>query len=75
MSYHRIGCLQHIICVNDLFVVLMFFSVVTYFNICAHCLFIVFRTNEKAHLLKNVKNVFNFKSRLHSTTEVEMNRK
>lgn len=42
---------------------------------CAHCLFVVFRTNEKARLLKNVKNVFNFKSRLQLTTEVEMNRK
>lgn len=53
----------------------MFFSVVTYVNMCAQYLFIVFRTNEKAHLLKNVKNVFNFKSRLQSTTEVEMNSK
>ncbi|CAH1730930.1 probable phospholipid-transporting ATPase IA isoform X2 [Aphis gossypii] len=31
------------------------------------------RTNEKARLLENVKSVFNFKSRLQSTTEVEMN--
>jgi len=38
-------------------------------------LLIVSRTNEKARLLKNVKNVFNFKSRLQSATEVEMNRK
>lgn len=53
----------------------MFLSVVTYVNMCAHYLFIVSRTNEKARLLENVKNVFNFKSRLQSTTEVEMNRK
>lgn len=50
-------------------------SVITYVNMCAHCLFIVFRTNEKACLLKNVKNVFSFKTRLELTTEVEMNRK
>ncbi|XP_050425545.1 probable phospholipid-transporting ATPase IA isoform X2 [Adelges cooleyi] len=31
------------------------------------------RTNEKAFLLKNVKNVFNFKSRLQSNSDVEMN--
>ncbi|XP_025421825.1 probable phospholipid-transporting ATPase IA isoform X2 [Sipha flava] len=31
------------------------------------------RTNEKARLLENVKNVFSFKSRLPSTLEVEMN--
>ncbi|VVC44111.1 Hypothetical protein CINCED_3A002426 [Cinara cedri] len=31
------------------------------------------RVNEKARLLKNVKNVFSFKSRLQTTTEVEMN--
>lgn len=41
----------------------------------AHYLFIVSRTNEKARLLENVKNVFSFKSRLPSTMEVEMNRK
>lgn len=51
----------------------MFLSVVTYVNMCARYLFIVSRTNEKARLLENVKNVFNFKSRLQSTTEVEMN--
>lgn len=44
-------------------------------NMSAHCLFIVSRTNEKARLLENVKNVFSFKSRLPSTMEVEMNRK
>lgn len=50
-------------------------SVIIYVNISAHCLFIVSRTNEKARLLDNVKNVFSFKSRLQSTTEVELNRK
>lgn len=53
----------------------MFFNMITYVNMCAYCLFIVSRTNEKARLLENVKNVFSFKSRLQSTTEVEMNRK
>lgn len=65
--------LAHFKC--KLFIVFLIQSVVAYVNMYAHCLFIVSRTNEKACLLKNVKNVFNFKSRLHLTTEVEMNRK
>lgn len=50
-------------------------SAIIFVNVSAHCLFLVSRTNEKARLLENVKNVFSFKSRLQSTTEVELNRK
>jgi len=78
MQHHLFSIVHNIyiyIYINYSFVVLTFLSVVTYVNMCARYLFIVSRTNEKARLLENVKNVFNFKSRLQSTTEVEMNRK